>query len=390
MANSQPRASEASSGRQAKTVRSYDAAAAWGLGIAIAALVGDAFWSTVSWAKLPFTKLTWSPSPTQHWLILAGLTAVILWLAGYKANGKWFGVLIDERRRTSLSRLQIGMWTVLAMSAFLAVALARSKPAALIKPTAEAVAACKAALTEDQKNQADEFCSSEPDPLRIIFPNELLVALGISTLSFAGASLVKTNKRSKRALVLISDLEKRKESAAAEHTKARAAFEAADAQYKSKFAEYLAKNPGHTQTQAEQTDVEVEALGATREAAKKKLETAETAKEAAAEEAELAQAKVGILKINKSVDEATLGDMFQGNEVGNYNLIDLSKVQMFLFTIAIGVAYSAALVGLFQGNILNPFGVELPEFSNSLNVLLGISHAGYIATQSVDHSQAIE
>ena len=45
------------------------------------------------------------------------------------------------------------MWTVLAMSAFLSVALARSKPAALTKPTAEAVVAYKAALTEDQKSR---------------------------------------------------------------------------------------------------------------------------------------------------------------------------------------------------------------------------------------------
>jgi hypothetical protein len=100
--------------------------------------------------------------------------------------------------------------------------------------------------------------------------------------------------------------------------------------------------------------------------------------------------KEGLLKVNETPQQATLSDLFQGDEIGNYQLIDLAKVQMFFFTAAILVAYGVALAGLLQnpGSLFNPLGVDLPQFSSSLNALLGISHAGYLTVKSVDQTKS--
>ena len=81
-------------------------------------------------------------------------------------------------------------------------------------------------------------------------------------------------------------------------------------------------------------------------------------------------------------------DIFQGDEVGNFDQVDLSKVQMFLLTAVVLIAYSAALYDLLldQSAVFNPLGVSLPVFSASVSTLLAISHGGYLAIKAVDHS----
>jgi hypothetical protein len=49
-------------------------------------------------------------------------------------------------------------------------------------------------LPDCQETEAQD-CT--PQPLNIAFPNEIWLALGISTVSFAGSSLIKHNKRNK-------------------------------------------------------------------------------------------------------------------------------------------------------------------------------------------------
>ena len=80
--------------------------------------------------------------------------------------------------------------------------------------------------------------------------------------------------------------------------------------------------------------------------------------------------------------------VYTDDEVGNIDQVDLSKVQMFLITVAVLVAYSIALVGLLldQSAVFNPLGVSLPIFSASVSTLLVISHGGYLAVKAVDHS----
>ena len=73
-----------------------------------------------------------------------------------------------------------------------------------------------------------------------------------------------------------------------------------------------------------------------------------------------------------------------GEEVGNYSHVDLGKMQMFFFTFILIAGYGSAIGAMFQG-------VEvvsgLPEVQEGMNVLLGISHTGYLANKTVAHTR---
>src|SRR5262245_13345404 len=55
------------------------------------------------------------------WIVFALIVLAIEIAVGVYARGHWLGILIDNRNRYSLSRLQIVMWTTLLVSAFMAI-----------------------------------------------------------------------------------------------------------------------------------------------------------------------------------------------------------------------------------------------------------------------------
>ena len=100
------------------------------------------------------------------------------------------------------------------------------------------------------------------------------------------------------------------------------------------------------------------------------------------------QQSQGSLHRNSKASEAAWADIFRGEEIGNYWLIDLGKVQMFFLTVAVIFAYGAAVYGLLaKGALYDPLGVALPAFADSLNALLAISHAGYLTDKAVDQTK---
>jgi len=83
---------------------------------------------------------------------------------------------------------------------------------------------------------------------------------------------------------------------------------------------------------------------------------------------------------NKDVSEARWADMFKGEEIVDHNYVDVSKVQMFFFTIAIWLGYAYVLWGAtFE---INEGVVAFPELSTSVVTLIGISHAGYLTVKA--------
>jgi hypothetical protein len=86
---------------------------------------------------------------------------------------------------------------------------------------------------------------------------------------------------------------------------------------------------------------------------------------------------------NTSIKDARWADLLKGDETGNATAVDLGKVQMLFFTFIIVVSYSATIARLFstEGPILG-----LPPVDEGMNVLLGISHTGYVAGKSVTQS----
>ncbi len=367
-----------------------------------------------------------------RWLIIAVLILALLILVGYRVNRRLDGVLIDSRFKITLSRLQIALWTILVLSAFMTIALPRALPGGMLdldRVDAETLeelrdlspdkAVCfpdaPPAETYTETAALKELCT--PDPVGITFPAELIAALGISTASFFGSSLIKSVKRGQKPdPAALRDLEAiRQQIAQAEAAVdvAQDAFEKAQDETNAllekvlEVKEALSALEEAEDAPAEPTEEmlrlqrELEVLeddyGKSRRAflqARKEKEEAgqrvqgllpelKQAEQAASLEME------GLLHRNTDPSQARWEDLFRGDEIGNYKLVDMAKVQMFFFTVVLIFAYAAAVYGLLRSGVAlrNPLGVDLPPFSASLNGLLAISHAGYLTVKTVPHTK---
>jgi hypothetical protein len=91
------------------------------------------------------------------------LLATSVAIAGNGIVGRWMGALIDDRNRISLSRLQMSLWTILVLSAFLTAALAN-------------------------------IATGQANPLAIAIPSQLWLVMGITTTALVGSPLIKSYK----------------------------------------------------------------------------------------------------------------------------------------------------------------------------------------------------
>jgi hypothetical protein len=102
----------------------------------------------------------------------------------------------------------------------------------------------------------------------------------------------------------------------------------------------------------------------------------------------------GTLYANSEITDAAFSDMFEGDEVGNTAYIDLSKVQMFFFTVVAALSYGTSLFQWIAGEqfLLEPIPpatqISFPVLTGGLIAILGISHAGFLVNRSTDHTPA--
>ena len=205
------------------------------------------------------------PTSSRLWIWIGALILLALFVIvlGFGITGRWLGLLIDDRRKMSLSRFQTVLWIVLILSAFLAAALTNLP-----------------------------LVSNPIDALSIGIPPELLGILGISMTSLAGAQLILNNKK-----------------------------------------------PGQVDKNGDGTDPS---------------------------------------------DRPGWFDMFKGDDVANADYLDLSKVQMFYFTIILALVYGAALGVMFMTvDPKHPSISAFPALNATIVGLLGISHAGYLTYKAV-------
>lgn len=80
-------------------------------------------------------------------------------------------------------------------------------------------------------------------------------------------------------------------------------------------------------------------------------------------------------------------DLFKGEEAGNAAVVDLGKLQMFFFTFVLVLGYGAAVAAAFSRE--GPLRA-LPAVEEGMNILLGISHTGYLANKAITHSRPAE
>ncbi len=211
------------------------------------------------------------------WLVAMVTLAFFTLIIGHGVTGAWKGALVDERRKMSLSRLQLLLWTVLILSAFGTIAVARI--------------------------QQDPVSA-----MSIAVPETVWALLGISTTSLIGSPLIKNAKKTAPA-------------------------------------------PSEETVQ--------------------KLVEAQGKREMAAD---------GQVMKNRSIDQASLADLFQGEYVGDFGQLDMAKIQMFFFTVLLVFAYAASVGALLRHN---PYPNSLPDVGGGMLPLLGISHAGYLMSKAV-------
>ena len=99
--------------------------------------------------------------------------------------------------------------------------------------------------------------------------------------------------------------------------------------------------------------------------------------------------KQGTLYANSSMKDASLTDMFQGDELGNTAHLDLAKVQMFYFTlIAVICFFVMVFKTVVSGvKVTDPIFDHLPVLSDGFVAVLGISHAGYLSSKGINHTK---
>jgi hypothetical protein len=83
---------------------------------------------------------------------------------------------------------------------------------------------------------------------------------------------------------------------------------------------------------------------------------------------------------------ARFSDVFMGEEVSNFEYVDVSKVQNSFFTMVAVVAYGVALVvEMATVSSIASFSA-FPDLPDALVALIGISHAGYLTDKAFTHS----
>ena len=337
-----------------------------------------------------------------RWYLMMGVMLLFLAAIGYLANKRWDGVLIDWRNKMSISRLQVIVWTVLGISAFLTLGLGRGVMSrngtleALTPQNALDFASMFGAVPclegLDQVSESDLAACPEEAPLEITFPEELLLAMGISVVSFAGSTLVKRNNSAKDGSAVVGigkerELRNKIDNAIADE---RAMADALQSSVQNKNDLLVKKQQARDANDADAAALiqsQIENLDQKILDTRKKSDEFREKRLALEKELENTIADAdkfrGMVHTNPSTADARWAEMFS-EEGKSHERIDLSKVQMFFITIGVVLAYAGALNTLMLNPlaVANPFGVALPAFSSSLVLLLGISHGGYLTVKS--------
>jgi len=244
---------------------------------------------------LPASQIQWT------WLVFLAALTLFTMLVSHGITGRfWLGWLINEQYRMSLSRLQMFLWTVVILSGFFAAVLANVKS------------------------------GHQLNALNIAIPEELWLAMGISTTSLVGSPLILSDKKKKKT---------------------------------------------NLEAVARSYNYDVQALAAGDDSTVNQVK-------------EKANANfTGQLHRNTKPEGARLYDLVRGEETGNCNVLDLSRLQNLFFTLVLVGAYAATLgAHLIAGasKISETAIGSFPGLSAGFVALMGISHAGYLAAKRVD------
>jgi hypothetical protein len=96
----------------------------------------------------------------------------------------------------------------------------------------------------------------------------------------------------------------------------------------------------------------------------------------------------GHVLIKSDQQDARWSDLFQGDDVGNADTMDFSKVQQLYFTLLTMVIFLLAVGKMFGEAVKNHGAIsQLPVPDAGFLGLLAVSGAGYLAYKGISHSQ---
>jgi hypothetical protein len=93
--------------------------------------------------------------------------------------------------------------------------------------------------------------------------------------------------------------------------------------------------------------------------------------------------RVGTMITNNGVADANWTDMLTGDEVGNFDVPDLGKIQQLLVTLLLLGVYGTMVFYKFAGAARVD---SLPTLDPSFIWLMGVSHASYLAYKAAPHT----
>jgi hypothetical protein len=244
------------------------------------------------------------------------------------AKGGFWAMFVDSRNMVSLSRFQIVLWTLVVLSAFWAIGLARvgdsgfgwgkdayvcESPAASPSPFTSPLTGGEPVEEQPLPPEEEATCAA---PLDLQLPEILWALMGISVTSAVASPLIKENKKRSTER----------------------------------------DQPGYTAMLEE-------ALGLTRG------EKGEFGTEGA------------VVYRNPDYDPR-FSDMFMGEDPKNFRYVDIAKVQNFFFTVVSVVTYAVALgMSIVAAESISAL-FQFPDVSDGLLAVLAISHGGYLVTKA--------
>jgi len=101
----------------------------------------------------------------------------------------------------------------------------------------------------------------------------------------------------------------------------------------------------------------------------------------------------GVMDINKDPSKASFEDLFSGDELGNRNNLDVSKVQMLLISIGLALGYGYGIAILLAQTIFastNTAPILFPVVGSNLVVLLAVSQGTYIGYKAAPHTDTTD
>lgn len=225
----------------------------------------------------------------------------------------WWGWLVNEQYRVSLSRLQMSLWTVVILSCFTVAVSINIKHGLGI------------------------------DALGVAIQAELWTAMGISTASLVGSPLILSGKKRKSRSTRRGDLPQ----------ETKKIDEDRDETIAERIRTVFAERPGAL----------VNREGGTRES--KDL---------------VANRFDGVVYRNENPAEASLAELFTGEEVSNFDVVDLTRLQAFFFTVVLVLTYAFNAVSyLAKADTVT----ELPSLGASGLSLLAISTGVYLTGKAI-------